>query len=52
MKNGNARIDPETVAKIRAEYRPGHSRDGIAKKYGLSAIHVWQIATGKWRNFD
>lgn len=49
-KNGNAKLNTEQVAEIRAKADAGQTRKNIAEEYGVTPAHISHICLGKkWR---
>lgn len=51
--NGNAKLNPEIVAKLKKDLKNGMYRKDVAQKYGISKSAVDQICAGKtWKEVE
>ena len=44
-----AKLSDKDVQEIREQYSAGVSRSTLAKRFGVSDVHIWQITVGKTR---
>jgi hypothetical protein len=53
VKNCNAKMTPERVRAMRAEYAAGATQTALAEQYGLRQATVWAIVNQKtWRHVE